>query len=88
LTLAIEETSIIHCNGDKGILSANVTGGTTPYTYSWSSGSTNLSTGLVGPGTYNVVVTDANGCTTSDSHTLTKPNALNLLMPTTGKYCK
>ncbi len=87
LTLAIEETSIIHCNGDKGILSANVTGGTTPYTYSWSSGSTNLSTGLVGPGTYNVVVTDANGCTTSDSHTLTKPNALNLLITLAEQTC-
>lgn len=52
------------CGGSTGEAAASVSGGTPPYSYSWndpanqqSSIATNLS-----PGTYQVVVTDANGC--------------------------
>ncbi len=40
---------------------ALVTGGTVPYTFSWSNGATTASTNL-GPGTHTVSVTDANAC--------------------------
>lgn len=47
-------------NGNGGV-AVSVTGGTAPYTYSWSNGATTASI-PVGAGTYSVNVTDANGC--------------------------
>ncbi|MDX2248194.1 MAG: T9SS type A sorting domain-containing protein [Bacteroidia bacterium] len=51
----------------NGTASANATGGTSPYTYVWSNGSTtDIITGL-DSGVYVVTVTDALGCTDTDS---------------------
>jgi uncharacterized protein (DUF2141 family) len=65
-------------NPTSGTITLTVTGGSTPYTYDWShilgnSDPANL-TGL-SANVYSVVVTAANGCTTSTSVTLTVPNA-------------
>ena len=50
---------------NDGTASANVSGGTPPYTYNWTNGETTQTiTGLIS-GSYNVTVTDANGCTTT-----------------------
>lgn len=53
------------CN--DGTVVVTPAGGTSPYTYLWSNGSTTDSISNLAPGTYTVVVTDANGCTTNDS---------------------
>ena len=54
-------------NANDGSVTANVSGGATPYTYNWtgSSGTGNQITGL-GDGTYCVTVTDGNGCSVGD----------------------
>lgn len=41
-------------------------GGTPPYTYLWSTGSTNFSISTLLPGLYCVTVTDINGCSATD----------------------
>jgi len=46
-----------------GSIDVSVSGGTAPYTFSWSNGSTNEDRNNVQAGTYSVVITDANGCT-------------------------
>lgn len=59
----------VSCPGlADGQLEAFVSGGTPPYNYVWSgnSSSTAFASGFA-QGEYQVVVTDANGCTTSDS---------------------
>ncbi|PSK90046.1 DUF7619 domain-containing protein [Taibaiella chishuiensis] len=48
--------------GDGSIL-ATASGGTAPYTYSWSNGQTTANATGLHAGNYNVHVTDANGCT-------------------------
>ncbi|MEM6262568.1 MAG: T9SS type A sorting domain-containing protein [Bacteroidota bacterium] len=54
----------------NGTATVTVSGGTPPYTYVWSSGaSVAQATGLAA-GPYNVVVADANGCTSSYSVTV------------------
>lgn len=56
-----------------GTVSANVVGGTTPYTYNWSSGCTTMSCTGVCSGIYTVSVTDAMGCTATKTTTVTGP---------------
>ncbi|WP_417876835.1 T9SS type A sorting domain-containing protein, partial [Winogradskyella sediminis] len=65
------------CNGGSdGSATASATGGTAPYTYAWSNGATTASIVGVVAGTYNVTITDANGCTDTSSVTITEPAAL------------
>jgi|GEM_PF-817028 uncharacterized repeat protein (TIGR03803 family) len=52
------------CGSSDGSVSVTVSGGTTPYTYSWNSGVTTSSLANSGAGTYTVTVTDKNGCFT------------------------
>src|SRR5688572_25573483 len=65
------------CNGGTGSASVVASGGAPAYSYSWSpSGGTAASaTGLVA-GTYTVTVTDANGCSKTESVTITQPSLL------------
>lgn len=53
------------CLGGSALLRAEVSGGTQPYTYSWSNGNTNgsFSASPAVTTTYTVTVRDANGCT-------------------------
>lgn len=52
-----------NCESDmNGYVNANANGGTDPYSYNWSTGSTIDSIGGLGQGTYTLSVTDANGC--------------------------
>jgi hypothetical protein len=62
----------------NGSVSANVSGGSPAYTYSWStnpSQSTDTATGIP-QGTYTVLVTDANGCAASTTVVLSAPLAV------------
>ena len=56
--------------GDEGSISANASGGTPPYSYSWSNGASGSSISNLGSGTYSATVTDSNGCTATASATL------------------
>ncbi|PJC62988.1 MAG: hypothetical protein CO022_01605, partial [Flavobacteriales bacterium CG_4_9_14_0_2_um_filter_32_27] len=51
----------------------SVTGGTAPYTYSWSNGSTIATATGLAVGIYTVTITDANACTSVQSVTITEP---------------
>ena len=65
------------CNGfTNGGATASASGGTMPYSYLWSNGATTASITGVSAGTYNVTITDANGCTNMSSATVTEPTAL------------
>lgn len=82
LTLAMSQTNA-SCGGVcDGTATGTVTGGTPPYTYAWSTGTTTttvaLSNTIVGlcAGTYTLIVQDANGCTKTDSVTITEPPIL------------
>src|ERR1700741_5195657 len=63
------------CNGSTGSGTLTATGGTSPYTYTWSSGSTNSFVTLTA-GTYTARATDANGCASNNTINITQPTAI------------
>ena len=67
----------ITCNSDdNGAVTAQVTGGTSPYDFAWESGSmTNMATDL-GPGYESVTITDDNNCVFIDSILFEEPTAI------------
>ena len=73
VTYVASQTNI-SCFGDStGIATASSTGGTGTVSFVWSNGQTSsTATGLVA-GTYTVTGTDANGCTSIASVTITQP---------------
>jgi gliding motility-associated-like protein len=82
LTDRIDSTPIT-CFGElTGGLNENVFGGTPPYTIAWTPGGANPLSGI-GAGTYRVLVTDGNGCTLTDSATLSQPTVLTVALDTT-----
>lgn len=71
LTLSLVSTVPATCGANNGSLTVSASGGTTAYTYTVGavSHSSGTFTGLA-PGVYNVIVTDANGCTMNLSVTV------------------
>ena len=67
-TTAIDASCFSYCNGS---VTATALGGTSPYSYIWANGSSNLCAGF-----YNVIVTDLNGCIGSNSAIVNEPNPL------------
>jgi hypothetical protein len=64
------------CNGDcNGSYTDSITGGTSPFSFATCTGQ-NLLPGTLCAGNYCVTVTDANGCTASNSFIVTEPAAL------------
>ncbi len=61
-----------------GIIKVKAIGGTAPYAYHWNTGPTIDSLKNLGPGTYTVTVTDATGCSTTTSGTISQPDLLQI----------
>jgi hypothetical protein len=77
-TLAVDQVVGTNCGEDNGSLSLTTTGGTAPYTYTWSHDDTlsgPVANDLLG-GDYEVTVMDANGC--SRTETFTVPGSIGL----------
>ncbi len=86
LALSLASQTNVSCNGgSNGSATANgATGGTSPYTYSWSSGAgTNLSASNLNAGSYTITVTDNSGCVFSEGIVITQPAALSLMADST-----
>jgi len=64
--------------GVDGAINITVTGGTSPYTYRWSTGATTQNVSALAAGYYQVTVTDNNSATCSGNVTLTQPTAITL----------
>ncbi|HMG16281.1 MAG TPA: T9SS type A sorting domain-containing protein, partial [Saprospiraceae bacterium] len=66
----------INCTTPVVQISSTVTGGKVPYTYKWSNNQTTANISVDNAGPFTVTVTDANGCSTEKSITVTLNNTL------------
>ena len=69
--LSVSVSSAAVCSGGSATLTASPSGGTSPYTYSWTTGATTQSISVSAPAAYSVTVTDSKSVTASGSGTLT-----------------
>jgi len=85
---ASDTNTPVSCNGgNNGTATVTPSGGTTPYTYSWTNGETvPTDTNLIA-GSYTVTVTDFNTCTITASTTVTEPTALSVSTTFTNAVC-
>lgn len=75
------------CAGGTGSITTSVTGGTAPFTYAWSDGSTGQDLLNATGGFYSVVVTDAAGCTSGLTSSISSPLALSLGIGSSDASC-
>ena len=74
LALSGSQVDVSFYGGSDGSATVTATGGTAPYTYSWSpSGGTGSTASNLAAGSYTVTVTDANGCSSTQSFTIVQP---------------
>jgi gliding motility-associated-like protein len=66
------------CAGNDGRINLNPQGGTAPYSYRWSNGLLTKDVSGLGPGRYQVDITDKNGCTFQASYDLASPLPISL----------
>lgn len=79
----------ILCNGDAtGSIDLSVSGGVSPYDYSWSNGAVSQDISNLPAGTYTVTVTDDNNCTEDFSQTLDQPTAINAVLNPINPVCQ
>lgn len=78
VSVTVSQGQEIDCHGNHiATISSTVMDGQAPYSYAWNTGGlTGPSPGNLGPGTYILTVTDANGCEGTDSLSITEPEAL------------
>lgn len=88
LTTTIGVTGVSCNQGSNGTLLAQVTGGTMPYSYSWSNAQTTAGVSGLAPGSYTVTITDGNGCTIQQTATLQNPPVLQLSVQHNNVLCK
>ncbi|MCB9197311.1 MAG: gliding motility-associated C-terminal domain-containing protein [Flavobacteriales bacterium] len=73
----------VSCHGlCDGFAEVAGTGGTLPYSYSWSNGATSQLISNLCPGTYGAIISDANGCVASVIQMVSQP------LPLTGTIIK
>ena len=78
-TSMYDDYNISCVNESDGMVIATPSGGTPPYNYTWSNGSTQATIDDLPAGGYEVTITDQNGCTVSMATELVAPEALSAL---------
>lgn len=70
LITVVNKQDVTVPGGSDGSASVDVSGGTSPYSFLWSTGATGSSVSNLSAGDYTVTITDANGCKNIESFTI------------------
>lgn len=83
VSVTIDSIVDLLCFGSAtGAIYITPSGGTAPYTFNWSNGTSNEDLTGVSGGTYNVTVTDSKGCSAANGATISQPLELFLNIAT------
>ncbi len=77
-SVSLSGIDVTCANGTNGSVSASASGGDGNYSYNWSTGASSATITGLSAGIYSVTVTDGNGCSSSESTTISEPDALTL----------
>jgi uncharacterized protein (TIGR02145 family) len=77
-SVSITKTNVSCNNGNDGTATATANGGIAPYTYIWSTNQTTQTATTLSSGVFTVTVTDAGGCFSTESVTITQPSVISL----------
>lgn len=82
-------SNVTCATGNNGQASVTANGGTAPYNFSWNStpAQNNTTATSLTAGNYSVVVTDANGCTATQSALITEPLAITSIINSADVTC-
>ncbi|MBL4706048.1 MAG: hypothetical protein JKY54_16095, partial [Flavobacteriales bacterium] len=89
-TLSIDNAIVSdeNCGDGAGAIDLFISGGTTPYTFSWSNAATSEDLASLSAGTFDIDVTDNNGCTVSGSYVVNNIASTLAVVPTiTSEIC-
>ncbi|MDX1943299.1 MAG: S8 family serine peptidase [Saprospiraceae bacterium] len=78
INLSLSAKNITCYGANDGSATANISGGSPPYSYAWSSGSTNATATGLGQAIHAVTVTDAQGCQATAAVNIFAPSAINV----------
>ncbi len=87
ISLMVTTTNARCFGAANGSANISVTGATAPITYAWSNGANTASLNNLAAGTYSVTVTDARGCTASQTVSIMQPSALGASISATNISC-
>lgn len=76
MVLTSSVTNVNCAGGASGSIDITIYGGVFPYTFAWTNSATTEDVNGLSGGPYSVVVTDANGCTLTQSFTVSEPSAI------------
>ncbi len=88
VSAALLNTTPVACSGNcTGSASAQANGGTGPFTFSWSNGSSSANPSALCQGVYTLTITDGKTCTSAISAVITQPKVLDLPAITPATVC-
>jgi gliding motility-associated-like protein len=80
-------TDVTCFGANDGVIDLSVSNGLAPYSYEWSNNADTEDLSGLAPGTYNVTVTDANGCLMEGSTSISQPDPLAVTSELTHVLC-
>ncbi|WP_417588737.1 gliding motility-associated C-terminal domain-containing protein [Owenweeksia hongkongensis] len=81
LQIILKNQQSVSCHGgNDGAIDVSVKGGTAPYSLLWNNSQVDSSLANLTAGTYTLVLTDANGCSSQASFIITEPQALSVVV--------
>lgn len=86
-TAQTSSTNVTCFGGSNGSITLNVSGGTTPYTFDWGNGITTQNPSGLTANNYTVTITDANGCISTQTATVTEPSTIDVSVSSSSIAC-